>query len=181
MAQTEGFASKPPARTFLDTCTLQVIVNQTEFISDGGRVSHPEKVRKRPNGMKNLLALRKIMRLGRRKNMGFVVSENSLEEVEAKKDHFFWAYAHEWFHYSRDTVYDPEEVPTPHAQRLREWLDENQFEYLGEGDRALLKDAIALGCDGFLTVEENLPKQRDHLNKELGIHVLRPFEYWELG
>jgi hypothetical protein len=52
------------------------------------------------------------------------------------------------------------------------------YGYLGQGDRALLADAIAFGCDAFLTVEKKLARNAHHLEKTLGLRVLRPGELW---
>jgi hypothetical protein len=52
------------------------------------------------------------------------------------------------------------------------------YKYLSEGDRALLKDALALECDTFLTMETKLPKNAAHIEKTLGLRVLTPIEMW---
>jgi len=51
-------------------------------------------------------------------------------------------------------------------------LDGNSFGYLGAGDRALIKDAVLLDCDAFLTMEKRLPKNAGHIKRELGLRVL---------
>ena len=57
-------------------------------------------------------------------------------------------------------------------------IDSSSYGYLGEGDRALLRDAIALECDTFLTMENKLPKNAGHIERTLGLRVLSPTEMW---
>lgn len=59
-------------------------------------------------------------------------------------------------------------------------IESHAYDYLGRGDRALLKDAIALECDAFLTMENKLPKSAGHLERALGIRVLSPIGMWDL-
>lgn len=46
--------------------------------------------------------------------------------------------------------------------------------------RDLLRDALALECDGFLTMEKKLAKNAPHIEAQLGLKVLRPPAYWAL-
>ncbi len=59
-------------------------------------------------------------------------------------------------------------------------LDETRFGYLSAKDKLLARDALALECDAFLTMERKLPKMADHIERELGLNVLRPPDYWAL-
>jgi hypothetical protein len=59
-------------------------------------------------------------------------------------------------------------------------IDSVSFNYLGAGDRALIKDALTFGCDAFLTMENKLPKVAAHIHKVLGIRVFSPIEMWEI-
>ena len=54
------------------------------------------------------------------------------------------------------------------------------FNYLGAGDRALVKGAVALECDAFLAMENKRPKAATHIQKPLGIRVLSPIEMWKI-
>lgn len=51
---------------------------------------------------------------------------------------------------------------------------------MNKKDKALIFDAIALECDAFLTMDIKIWKNRKHLEAELGIKILQPFEYWEI-
>ena len=60
------------------------------------------------------------------------------------------------------------------------WIDESKFGYLSEKDRLLLRHAIILRCEAFLTVESRLPRNAAHIERELGIRILTPITYWEI-
>ena len=54
------------------------------------------------------------------------------------------------------------------------------FVYLSKKDRLLLRDAIILRCEAFLTVERRLPRNAVHIERMLGIRILTPITYWEM-
>ncbi len=57
-------------------------------------------------------------------------------------------------------------------------LDSSALGYLGNGDRALLRDAVMFGCDTFLTMENKLHKNSNHLRQTIGIFVESPCGVW---
>ena len=59
-------------------------------------------------------------------------------------------------------------------------LASGAFGYLGAKDMLLLKDALSFGCETFMTMENCLPKNAAHIERELGIRVVTPAQYWEL-
>ncbi|MBS0642108.1 MAG: hypothetical protein JSS43_19755, partial [Proteobacteria bacterium] len=59
-------------------------------------------------------------------------------------------------------------------------LDEPKFGYLGAKDRLLLCHAVTLRCEAFLTVERRLPRNADHVERELGIRILTPITHWQM-
>ena len=59
-------------------------------------------------------------------------------------------------------------------------LREKRFGYLSTKDATLIRDAVWLECDVFLTMERKLPKNSAHIEQELGIKVLQPIGYWDL-
>jgi hypothetical protein len=74
-----------------------------------------------------------------------------------------------------------EESETPHGDpKALAAIDTPSYNYLGQGDRLLLRDALALECDAFLTMENKLPKCGPHLRETLGIRVLGPIEFWDI-
>jgi hypothetical protein len=42
-----------------------------------------------------------------------------------------------------------------------------------------VRDALALECDAFLTMEKKLAKNAAHIGTQLGLKILRP-DYWAL-
>ena len=59
-------------------------------------------------------------------------------------------------------------------------LDERKFGYLSDKDRLLLRHAVVLRCEAFLTMERRLPRNAVHLERELGIRILTPIMHWEM-
>jgi hypothetical protein len=59
-------------------------------------------------------------------------------------------------------------------------LSEKHFGYLSTKDAYLIRDAVLLECDVFLTMERKLPRNSAHIEQELGIKVLQPIGYWDL-
>jgi len=70
--------------------------------------------------------------------------------------------------------------PTTESEALAMRLDEPKFGYLSEKDGRLLRHAIILRCEAFLTVERRLPRNAAHIKRELGISILTPITLWEM-
>ena len=70
--------------------------------------------------------------------------------------------------------------PTEQSDSLAARLNESKFGYLGAKDRLLLRDAVLLRCEAFLTVERRLPRNAAHVERELGIRILTPTTYWQM-
>jgi hypothetical protein len=66
------------------------------------------------------------------------------------------------------------------GESLATRLDEPRFGYFSVKDKRLLRDAVALECDAFLTMEARLPRMGHAIEAELGIKVLRPTACWAL-
>ena len=69
---------------------------------------------------------------------------------------------------------------TPTDESLIDKLDGRSFGYLSEKDRYLIKDAILLGCEAFLTFENKLATMGQHLEQEVGLKVVTTAQDWEL-
>jgi hypothetical protein len=111
----------------------------------------------------------------------FVLSENSLREVQDRADRRYLLWAFDVLDHWEACI---TEAASPFSGRglvAAKRLDESpdRFGYLSEKDRALLRDAVALECDTFLTIERKLPANADHLGRILGIQVVRPPELWK--
>lgn len=67
--------------------------------------------------------------------------------------------------------------PTPESEPLAKRVDESGFGYLGRKNRLLIRDAVMLQCDAFLTVERKLPRNAGHIERELGPRVLTRIDH----
>jgi hypothetical protein len=70
--------------------------------------------------------------------------------------------------------------PTAASEALATKLNEQKFGYLSEKDRILLREAVILRCEAFLTVERRLPRNAAHIQSKLGIRVMTPITHWEM-
>jgi hypothetical protein len=167
-----------PQRVFLDSSILQTLLRYGGFLYENEPVNAADKIWQNPHGMANLEALRDIMHVNERAQFQFALSPNSLSEVDRKKDSTYlrWAYdvLDHWEVCIEESGYD---YGSPEVASL---LDGKEFGYLGNGDRVLLKDAILLGCDGFLTFENRLPRNAAHLERRTNLRVFTPTSMWEV-
>lgn len=166
-----------PRRIFIDSCTVQTLRKYGEFIYNGGSIGPSDVIRRIPDGLENVEALRAVCLVTSRAMFQWMVSDASRQEAGAKHDvgHLQWLF--EIDDYSRNFL---ETGPSLESRALAARLDEGKFGYLGAGDRNLLQDAVFLRCDSFLTMERKLPKSAAHIERELGIRVLTPISYWEM-
>lgn len=171
-----------PGRIFLDTSVLQTLQDFGEFIYDGGIIDAKSRIRSIPDGVENVVALRKIMLIGARGSLQFALSKNSLAEVydRGKVDFLQWAMemVNYWNH--QIAVYEKEnDAFSGYGETTADkFYKDKRFGYLSKKDAVLLHDALLLECDVFLTMERRLPKNGSHIERELGIEVLQPLGYW---
>lgn len=172
-----------PGRVFLDTSVLQALHTYSEFIYDNDDLDPTARVRSMPEGAANLEALRDAVSVWGRGHFQLALSHASMDEVLDRQHSGFLQWAGEMMAYTDDWLLscEPDEsIPTPEATRLAAKLDGPSFGYLGSKDRLLLKDAVLLGCDVFLTMERRLPTRAAHLRQHVGIVVVQPLAYWRL-
>lgn len=167
-----------PCRIFLDSSTLQTLQNYGEFIWENVEPLQTNRIWSIPNGMQNLDALRKIFFVNQRAGFEFALSNNSLAEVSRKRDIRYLKWAYDVLDHWLVCLEEAENLPDNLSLTTR--LDSKSFGYLGTGDRTLIKDAILLNCHAFLTMEQRLPKNAQHIQRELGLQVLTPDHYWGL-
>lgn len=170
------------SRIFLDTCTFQFLYDYGGYIFENNQSLIDESIEKYPEGKQDLQALHDIMQVNSAgaSSFSFVLSESSLEEIRNRREEGFTRYALDIIDTWQITVAElGNEAFSGRGEQWAEKLHEDQFGYLSDEDQELLVDALRLECDCFLTVEKQLPKQADHLNRELPIEVLRPHEFWE--
>lgn len=165
-----------PNRIFLDSNVLQYIHKYGEELFDNKKIS------KDTDNIKNIKSLRNILFIGKRGNLELVLSKNSLQEIKAKKDFQYKQWADEVFYYwlNRTKLYEKGETFLGEGEKVLKNINEKEFDYLSDDDKELVFDAIRLECDGFLTMDKKLWTKKDHIEKNLPIKILQPFEFWKL-
>ncbi|RWP98761.1 hypothetical protein [Mesorhizobium sp.] len=166
-----------PRRIFLDSCTAQTLRDYGGFIYESEPLKDADRIYGVTDGLANLQALQAIFRLTERAQFEWIVSTGSLEEAADKRDpgHLGWF----WDIADHSASCLGEDGPSAESVAMAARLAEPRFGYLSEKDRRLLADAVALRCEAFLTVERRLPRNAQHLKRELGIEVITPVRHWE--
>lgn len=168
-----------PSRIFLDSCVVQTIGSYGAFLGDNQALDGKDRVYRVSQGYENLLALRNILRLAERGSFQFIVGTSSRKEAADRKRQSYMRWFEDVFAYSAAFKEASGGVALArYRTSLR--LDQPMFGYLSAKDRVVLKDAVALGCSGFLTMEQRLPRNGPHLVRELGLQILTPTTYWEM-
>jgi hypothetical protein len=167
-----------PRRIFLDSCTAQTLRDYDGYIYEGEPIPASERIHSVRDGIANVEALREIFLVNERAQFEWIVSRGSLLEAHDKRDpgHMQWL----WDIEDHSEVCLESNGPTNESEALAARMDEAKFGYLGEKDRLLLRDAITLRCEAFLTVERRLPKNTAHIERVLGIRILTPITHWEM-
>lgn len=166
-----------PRRIFLDSATLQALQDYGGFLYENEPIEISDPVHRDPRGIAKLEALRNIMQVAKRVPFEFALSNNSFAEVQAKGDSRYLQWAYDVLDHWLACLVESEEDFHVNPNALAA-IGTKSYKYLSEGDRALLKDALALECDTFLTMENRLPKNAAHIEKTLGLRVLTPIEMW---
>lgn len=167
-----------PFRVFLDSNVLQAIHEQGEAIFENQEFD-PRFARSGVD-IGDVDALRALMFV-QGHGAGafeFALSGNTLLEVEDRGEQSYLRWAFDLLDYWQACL---SESPAPFdgwgASRAR-LLDGPSYGYLSTKDHALIRDALALECDTFLTIERKLPRCAEHLFRTTGIVVVRPPELW---
>lgn len=166
-----------PQRIFLDSSILQTLQDYGGFLYDNEPVAEADRIHRDPRGAAKLKSLRLIMRISERAPFQFALSRNSFVEIRRKRDYKYLQWAYEVQDYWR-VCFEESSVYRVNQAAITA-IESKSFDYLGVGDKALLRDAIALGCDAFLTMENRLPKNAGHIERTLLLRVLSPIEMWE--
>jgi len=167
-----------PRRIFLDSSALQTLQTYGGFLYENEPLLPGDRIHRDPKGSAKLEALRFIMQVTERAPFQFALSTNSFVEVQRRADSRYLQWAYDVLDHWLACLEESGE-PGSKSDALAA-IDSHCYDYLGAGDRALLKDAIAMECDAFLTMENKLPKSAGHIQRTLGIRVLSPIEMWEL-
>lgn len=167
-----------PRRIFLDSCTAQTLRNYGGYIYEAEPIPDIDRIHRVTDGIANIAALRNVFVVNERALFEWIVSRGSMQEAHAKGDsgHMQWL----WDIADHSEVCLESDGPTVESEALAGRLDEPQFGYLSEKDRLLLRHAIILRCEAFLTVERRLPRNAAHIERELGVRILTPIAHWEI-
>jgi hypothetical protein len=170
-----------PRRIFLDSSTLQALQDYGEFIYENVEPEPDDRIYKISGGYEELDSLRAICFVGQRAMFEFALSEQSFAEVAAKGDGAYLQWAYEMLAYWRGCLSAYGGNPFDGSGTwLASQLEDARFGYLSTKDRLLLQDALALECDAFLTLDRKLVKNAEHLQREVGLRILLPSQYWNL-
>ncbi len=167
-----------PRRIFLDSCTAQTLRNYGGYIYESEPIPDSDRIHQVTDGIANIEALSNIFLVNERALFEWIVSRGSMQEAHAKGDpgHMQWL----WDIADHSEVCLEGDGRTAESEALAARLDEPKFGYLSEKDRLLLRHAIILRCEAFLTTERRLPRNAAHVERELGIRILTPIAHWEI-
>lgn len=164
-----------PFRIFLDSNALQAlhehggtIFDGEEFVPGGARSG---------TDADDVEALRGIFHPGLRDAFEFALSGNSIDEVAAARSSPYLRWAFDVLDYWEVCLREGDPAQG-WGQQAAQRLDTLDFGYLSAKDRALIRDALLLECDTFLTIERRLPRNADHLRTKTGLQLVRPPELW---
>jgi hypothetical protein len=167
-----------PRRIFLDSCTAQTLRDYGGYINEGEPIPESDRIHRITNGVANIEALREIFLVNERAQFEWIVSAGSLDEAQQKRDHGHMQWL--WDIADHSEVCLENDGPTAESEMLASRLDEHKFGYLSQKDKLLLRQAILLRCEAFLTVERRLPCNAGHIERELKIRILTPSMHWDL-
>ncbi len=172
-----------PGRIFLDTSVVNFILDHGEAIFDGVelRAGISKRVRE------DVTALEMMFKTGQRASWQLAVSPLTYREVVSTTDPVRRHYVERWFlevwHYWLTFLKADETLRSlSHAEQIRvEVLASGVLDILPDiGDRVLLCDALAYGCDCFCTRDwRTILRHREHL-ETLPLLILRPTDWWRL-
>jgi hypothetical protein len=165
-----------PRRIFLDSCTAQTLRDYGGYIYEGEPIDASDRIYRVTDGIANLEAFHNIFLINERVLFEWIVSSGSLDEAREKNNPGQWL----WNIANHSEVCLEGSGPTAESESLAARLDQLKFGYLSEKDRKLLRDAIVLRCEAFLTVERRLPRNAEHVQRELGIRILTPITHWQM-
>jgi hypothetical protein len=167
-----------PRRIFLDSCTAQTLRDYGDYIYEAEPIPSSDRIHRVTDGIANIEALRDIFLINERAQFEWIVSHSSMQEAHDKDDpgHMQWL----WDIADHSGICLEGDGPTAESKMLAARLDEAKFGYLSEKDRRLLRDAVFLRCEAFLTVERRLPRNAAHIEREIGLRILTPIMHWEM-
>ena len=168
----------PAPPHFSDSCTAQTLRQYGGYIYEGEPIPNSDRIHRVPEGIANVEALRNIFLVNERAQFEWIVSHASMREAYDKGEPGDRLWLRDIAHYSEVCL--ESDGPTAESEALGARLDEPKFGYLSRKDRLLVRDAVILRCEAFLTVEGRLPRKASHVERELGIRILTPIVHWKM-
>jgi predicted nucleic acid-binding protein len=162
-----------PARVFLDTNVVNLLVKHRETIFELGQM--PSTLADaRTNEIE---ALTHIFQVGQRANWDLVASAKTIEEISRTQDP---GVRDDLLDYVRGLV-EIDTEDSKHAASLgRRLMDASIVSILRDrSDRELLGNAIGLGCDAFCTCDHKTIVDKRDLLPKLPLRILTPVEWWK--
>ena len=171
-----------PGRVFLDTCTVNFILDYGAQIHDGA--THPPNTCERD--ALDISALQLIFNHGQRMQWQLAISPHTYFEICNTRDTERLSALDFWFQelwqYWRSTIEYNDDLPTfveAEDERVR-FLGSGYFAVLPDvSDRVLLCDALVYRCDLFCTRDRStIVKHREEFNG-LPLEIVTPVEWWQ--
>ena len=161
-----------PARVFLDTCVVNLIVKNASAIFEGGVINPSTPA----NQGREIEALLHLFAVGAQAQWSLLASETSLAEVtrtpcEQMREEL-QSYVYELIERLPPSLQSQDEVAlgTARTGALDALPD--------EGDRRLISHAVAFGCDAFATTDVKTIISKRHQLSPLPLRILTPCEWW---
>jgi hypothetical protein len=167
-----------PFRVFLDSNVIQAIYEQGDAIFEN--LEFDSRFRRSGVESGDVDALRALMSLQTHGSgaFEFALSAQSLKEVADRGEERYVEWAFELLDYWQARLAESAEPFGGWGEGRARLLDGPSYQYLSSKDRQLIRDALVLECDTFLTVERRLPRNAGHLSQTTGLRVVRPPELW---
>lgn len=162
-----------PRRIYLDTSTLQAIFDYGDVIFENEPYAPSTRAAKVASHEEDVDALRAILDVNERAGFEFVITDESMAEVDGRNDPRFtqwvWDVRDSWEISVLEGALTDEVAP---VCRLAGYSN------ISSKDRSLLEAALRCDCDAFLTMERRLASQAGFIQKLTGLRVLRPPQFW---
>jgi hypothetical protein len=159
-----------PTRLYLDTSVVSRMSRYSGEVFEGEPLVLSPRAARDSRLPRDIEALRRILIVNQRAMFEFVITEASLQEVDAKRDPRFM----QW-------VRDVEETWLIQSERERPPVtDRPRIGSVSVKDWALIADALTHRCDAFLTMDGPLESQAPVILRRIGLRVMRPATYWML-
>jgi hypothetical protein len=174
--------SRVPGRIFLDTCTVNFILDNDEPIFEGVKPSNDLNRR----DLKDLRSLYNFFLIGERAHWQLAVSPFTYKEImctpDSRRKHHLTDWFNQIWEHWQAVIEENDDLPSfREAEKIRiGLLSSTVLAPLPDvEDRLLLCDAIVYHCDCFCTRDyHTVLKYRNQLTA-LPIQILSPTELWE--